>query len=103
MTTPQYIFGLLQINMTAMETQLPIEIPKDKITKFCQYNHIFNLSLFGSVLQQDFRSDSDIDILVEFEPGKTPGFRIVTLQQELSELRGGNKSIVFCESFPNDR
>ncbi|WP_083637023.1 nucleotidyltransferase domain-containing protein [Leptolyngbya sp. 'hensonii'] len=47
------------------------------------------LSLFGSVLRGDFKPDSDIDVLVEFEPGKTPGFAIVTMQQELSELLGG--------------
>jgi len=68
---------------------LPISVPHDRIAEFCQRHHIRKLSLFGSVLRDDFRPESDIDILVEFEPGKTPGFAIVTMQQELSELFGG--------------
>lgn len=85
---------MVAIAMSAQPTaklsaELPIPIPHDLIVQFCQHNHIIKLSFFGSVLRQDFRPESDIDILVEFEPGKTPGFRIVTLQQELSELFGG--------------
>jgi predicted nucleotidyltransferase len=67
----------------------PLQISQTKITEFCQQHHIRQLSLFGSVLRDDFRPDSDIDVLVEFEPGKTPGFAIVTLQQELSNLFNG--------------
>jgi uncharacterized protein len=72
-----------------MQPTLPIHISQDKIAEFCHRHHIYKLSLFGSVLRADFRPDSDIDILVEFEPGKTPGFAIVTMQQELSELFEG--------------
>lgn len=72
-----------------MQPTLPIQIPQDKITEFCRRPHIRKLSLFGSVLRNDFSPDSDIDVLVEFEPGKTPGFAIVTIQQELSKLMGG--------------
>jgi len=46
-----------------------IEIPKDKVAEFCRRNHIRRLALFGSVLRDDFRPDSDVDVLVEFEPG----------------------------------
>jgi hypothetical protein len=46
------------------------------------------MAFFGSVLRDDFTSKSDIDILIEFEEGKTPGFRFFTMQQELSELLG---------------
>ena len=56
---------------------------------FCKRNHIRKLSLFGSVLRADFRPDSDIDVLVEFEPGRTPSlFKIVRLEQELSFVLG---------------
>ena len=72
-----------------MQPTLPIQISQDNITDFCHRHHIYKLSLFGSVLRDDFRSDSDIDVLVEFESGKTPGFAIVTMQQELSNLMGG--------------
>ena len=72
-----------------MQRTLPIQMSQDKITEFCHRHHIRKLSLFGSVLRNDFSPDSDIDVLVEFEPGKTPGFAIVTMQQELSKLMGG--------------
>ncbi|HEY9751791.1 MAG TPA: nucleotidyltransferase family protein [Coleofasciculaceae cyanobacterium] len=72
-----------------MQPTLPIQISQTKIAEFCQQHHICKLSLFGSVLRDDFSPTSDIDVLVEFEPGKTPGFAIVTLQQELSHLMGG--------------
>ncbi|MBW4639341.1 MAG: nucleotidyltransferase family protein [Gloeocapsa sp. UFS-A4-WI-NPMV-4B04] len=70
---------------------LPIDISKDKIAGFCQRHHIRKLSLFGSVLRDDFKPDSDVDVLVEFEPGKTPGFAIIKMQQELSELLNGKE------------
>lgn len=72
-----------------MQRTLPIQIHQSKISEFCQQNHICKLSLFGSVLRDDFNRSSDIDVLVEFEPGHTPGFAIVTMQQDLSELFGG--------------
>lgn len=72
-----------------MQSTLPLQVSKDKITEFCRRNHIRKLSLFGSILRDDFRPDSDVDILVEFEPGKTPGLAIITLQQELSLLFNG--------------
>ncbi|MEC4812187.1 MAG: nucleotidyltransferase family protein [Scytonema sp. PMC 1069.18] len=74
--------------MTGIVTQLPIEIPKDKIAELCQRYHISKLSLFGSILRNDFRPNSDIDILVEFEPGYTPGFEFIDIQDELSEVLG---------------
>ena len=47
----------------------PITVAKDAIADFCRRHHIRKLSLFGSVLRDDFRPDSDVDVLVEFEPG----------------------------------
>lgn len=71
---------------------LPIDIPKDKIAEFCQRHHIRKLSLFGSVLRNDFRPESDIDFLVEFELGKTPGyFKLVSMETELAEMLEGRK------------
>ncbi len=65
-----------------------IEIPQDKIAEFCRRNHIRRLSLFGSVVREDFKPDSDVDVLVEFEPGHTPGLRFFALQAELSQILG---------------
>ena len=66
-----------------------IEIPKEKITEFCKRNHIRKLSLFGSVLHGNFRPESDIDLLVEFDPEHIPGFfKLAHMQRELSEIIG---------------
>jgi len=71
---------------------IKIAVPKDRIAEFCQRNHIHKLSLFGSVLREDFRTDSDIDVLVEFEPGHVPGFfRLFDMEEELSSILYGRK------------
>jgi predicted nucleotidyltransferase len=78
----------MQVTPPEKEKQLPININGDKIAEFCQRNHISKLSLFGSVLRSDFRSDSDVDVLVEFIPGQKIGLRIVTMEIELTEMLG---------------
>ncbi|OGO38943.1 MAG: nucleotidyltransferase [Chloroflexi bacterium RBG_16_57_8] len=65
-----------------------IAVLKRKLAAFCRRNHIRRLSLFGSVLREDFRPDSDVDVLVEFDPGKTPGFAFFGIQEELSNMLG---------------
>jgi predicted nucleotidyltransferase len=68
-------------------------LDKEKIAGFCRRNHIRKLSLFGSVLREDFGPESDVDVLVEFEPGHTPGFfRLFDMEEELSSLLGGRKA-----------
>ncbi|MGB7442515.1 MAG: nucleotidyltransferase family protein [Coleofasciculaceae cyanobacterium] len=69
--------------------QLPVEIPQEEIAQFCQRHHIRKLSLFGSVLRDDFTPESDIDFLVEFEPNHIPGLiRLAGMEIELSEIVG---------------
>ena len=68
------------------EPQIPI--PEKQIIAFCQRNQIRTLSLFGSVLREDFGPDSDVDVLVEFEPGTRVGLRFFGLEIELSEMLG---------------
>jgi uncharacterized protein len=66
-----------------------IAIDRRQIAEFCRRHHIRKLSLFGSVLRDDFRPDSDVDVLVEFEPGRPVGFiRLAAIERELSELVG---------------
>ena len=65
-----------------------IHVPLERIADFCRRHHIRRLALFGSVLRDDFTPDSDVDVLVEFEPGKTPGFAFAGMQDELSTLLG---------------
>ena len=67
---------------------LPIQIPFSKLKNFCERNYINKLSLFGSVLRDDFRTQSDVDLLIEFQKGKTPGLAIIDLQDELSQMLG---------------
>lgn len=66
-----------------------ISIPQDKITQFCQKNHIITMSLFGSVLTDQFKPKSDVDFLVEFQSDHIPSlFDIVTMEEELSRIIG---------------
>jgi hypothetical protein len=67
-------------------------VDKDKIAEFCQRHHIIRLAIFGSALRDDFGAESDIDVLVDFEPGHVPGFfRLADMEEELSALFGGRK------------
>ncbi len=65
-----------------------LPIPLEEIAEFSRRNRIRRLALFGSALRDDFRPDSDLDILVEFEPDTRVGLRFFALQRELSELIG---------------
>ncbi|MEK7398816.1 MAG: nucleotidyltransferase family protein [Candidatus Poribacteria bacterium] len=66
-----------------------IDVQDNKIADFCRIHHIRKLSLFGSVLRDDFKPDSDIDVLVEFETDHTPGFfRLFDMEDELSAMFG---------------
>lgn len=60
-----------------------------QLASLCRRHHIRRFSMFGSVLRDDFRPDSDLDILVEFEPGHVPGFiGLGTIELELAQLFG---------------
>lgn len=63
-------------------------IPREQLAGFCRRNGIRRLALFGSVLREDFSPESDIDVLVEFEPGSRTGLRFFALERELSQLLG---------------
>ena len=64
-------------------------MPRDRLIEFCKRNHIKRLSVFGSALRGELRPDSDFDLLVEFEPGHTPGlFAIIRMEMELTEALG---------------
>ncbi len=68
-----------------------IQVCREALLALCRRHHIRRLSLFGSVRRDDFGPDSDMDVLVEFEVGHTPGWEIVDIQDELSGLFGGRK------------
>lgn len=71
-----------------MALQLPITITEERIADFCRKNHIVRLSFFGSVLREDFRADSDVDVLVEFQEGKIPGLSFFTMEEEFAQMVG---------------
>ncbi len=73
-----------------------IELPKERLEQFCRNYHIRKLSLFGSVLRDDFKASSDIDLLVEFETGFKVGLlKMARIENELSEVLGRK---LICES-----
>ncbi len=64
------------------------KVDRDAIDGFCRKHHIRRLAVFGSALRHDFSAVSDLDMLVEFEAGKTPGLAFFDIQRSLSELFG---------------
>ena len=71
-----------------MSQKIKINIPQKQIDEFCQRHHISKLALFGSVLRNDFNAESDIDILVEFEPEHVPGLAFFEMEEELTQILG---------------
>ena len=71
-----------------MTNSLAIAIPEDELRALCVRHHIARLSVFGSATRDDFTPESDVDLLVEFEPGKTPGLAFFSIRRELAELLG---------------
>jgi len=78
-----------------------MDLPRKEIADFCRRHHIRKLALFGSVLRDDFRPDSDVDVLVEFEPSRAVGFAILDMEEELSRLFGGHKVDIVEEKYLN--
>jgi predicted nucleotidyltransferase len=69
-------------------SRVRIDVPTQRIAEFCRRTHIRRLAFFGSVLRDDFRPESDVDVLVEFEPGTRLGFPFFDIEQELSQILG---------------
>ena len=76
---------------------------KQALEAFCRRRHIAKLSFFGSVLREDFGPESDVDALVEFAPGHTPGLEIVDIEEELSALLGGRRVDMVNPKYLNRR
>ena len=69
-------------------SNMQFKVEEIKITRFCRKHHIRKLAFFGSVLRDDFGPESDVDVLVEFEPGHVPGFAFFDMEEELSIILG---------------
>jgi len=77
-----------------------IEISRERVEEFCRRNHIRSMAIFGSVLRDDFKPDSDVDVMVEFEAGKEPSlFGLVDMQESLSDILGQKVDLVERQSI----
>jgi hypothetical protein len=85
----------------AMSPQISID--RNAVSAFCRRHHIARLALFGSVLRDDFGPESDIDVLVEFQPGHVPGLKFVSIERELSVLLHGRRVDMVTSKFLNAR
>ncbi len=80
-----------------------IDIPPDRLAELCRRHRIRRLSLFGSVMRDDFSPSSDVDMLVEFEAGYSPGWDIVHVEEDFSRLYGGRKVDLVNPKYLNRR
>ena len=68
--------------------KIRIKIPRKRLEAFCRKYRIQKLAFFGSVLREDFKSTSDVDVLIEFENGYTPGLAFYAMPEELKKILG---------------
>jgi len=80
-----------------------MSVLKDRLAKFCRANGIVRLAVFGSALREDFGLGSDIDLLVEFGPGCTPGLEFVSIADDLSGLFGRPVDLLTRSSVERSR
>ena len=81
-----------------------IDIPQEEIAAFCRRNHIRRMALFGSVLRDDFTPESDVDVLVEFEPDARIGYiGLAGLEIELDKILGRKSDLYTFEGIENSR
>ena len=87
--------------MDAMNPRLTVD--RSAVKAFCERHHIARLALFGSVLRADFNTDSDVDVLVEFQAGHVPGLSFLSMERELSLLLEGRRVDFVTPGFLNAR
>jgi predicted nucleotidyltransferase len=87
-----------------MDKSARVSIPKAEIERFCKKWHVRELALFGSVLKDGFRPDSDIDVIVDFEPGKRHSlFDLATMTDELKEIFGREVDLMTRQAVQQSR
>ncbi|MBL8092299.1 MAG: nucleotidyltransferase family protein [Anaerolineales bacterium] len=80
-----------------------IKVPDKKLAEFCKKYRIQKLAFFGSVLREDFKSTSDVDILVEFEKGYTPGLAFFAMPEELKKIFGRDVDLLTYQGISASR
>jgi uncharacterized protein len=89
--------------MNTMASAFSMNVSKQRMAQLCRRHHIARLAVFGSALRDDFGSDSDVDVLVEFEPGRTPGLGMMDVEDDLSELFDGHHADIVNPKYLNAR
>ncbi len=81
-----------------------IRVRQEQLVAFCRKHGIRKLAFYGSVLRDDFRPESDVDVLVEFQSGRACGLSIIDMEQELAALLGGGHKVdIVSEKYLNPR
>jgi len=82
---------------------LKFDIPRRKIAEFCRKHNIQKLAFFGSVLREDFKPTSDVDVLVEFKKGHTPGLAFFAMPDELKKILGRDVDLLTYQGLMTSR
>ena len=93
----------MKFAIIAVMDKIKIRIPRKKLEEFCRRNHIRKLAFFGSVLRDDFGPDSDVDVLVDFEPGKTPGLAFFGMADDLEQIFGRKVDLLTFNGVKSSR
>ena len=80
-----------------------IHIPRRKLTEFCRKYNIQKLAFFGSVLRDDFKPTSDVDVIVEFKKGHTPGLAFYAMPEELKRILGHEVDLITFQGVQASR
>ncbi|MCK6583099.1 MAG: nucleotidyltransferase domain-containing protein [Anaerolineales bacterium] len=83
--------------------KIRINVPRKKLEAFCRKYRIQRLAFFGSVLRKDFKPTSDVDVLIEFEPGYTPGLAFYAMPEELKKIIGRNVDLLTYRGVQSSR
>lgn len=83
--------------------ELRIKVPRQKLAAFCRKYHIRKLAFFGSVLREDFKPTSDVDVMVEFEKGYTPGLDYFAMPEELKKILGREVDLLTYQGVQTSR
>lgn len=83
--------------------ELKLKVPRRKLTAFCRRYRIQKLAFFGSILRDDFKATSDVDVLVEFEKGYTPGLAFFAMPEELKKIFGRNVDLLTYQGLKTSR
>jgi uncharacterized protein len=83
--------------------ELKLKVPRRKLAAFCRRYRIQKLAFFGSVLREDFKSTSDVDVLVEFEKGYTPGLAFFAMPEELKKIFGRDVDLLTYQGLKTSR